>query len=463
MFLEVLLAIVVIIVICMIFYILVVQPRRSRARAKRLLEISNGTFDDAARDALQDLDAQTELTPEQHAMRGNIIRYNMLENPRHVPRGPAERRQFGRMVRDYENAIRGVGRRLQLRDHVGGGEIINGAAGGWNGIGGGWNGGAGNGWNGNRDDDAVILHNAMTLNDLFGPAVADPIEQDFDILQMMIMLNGAINEAAPVVQHNTIERRVTEATLGAENRAEVVENALRPRFTEDTQNVHDTKISGDSNEILRKISAPVDVEIEIAGAERYITDEADLKPIARERALGALRKMAERGPMSTYGLDEGHILALVWKRCSHVRNIVRRDEMQQSVASALADCYDGTPPKLVCANGRCTRVINSLALIDYDPSITSVMTFEAYKNEVMREVGEIFDNALEAAAEGTPEQRTVAESYRNPAATADPEAERAFKNDLRDAVDNLLAGYGDKFNARELEQLRQECYVYVTL
>lgn len=465
MFLEVLLAIVIVAVICLIFYILVMKPYRSHSRIQRLLEISNGTFDEPAQQALRDLDELTDLTPGQHAIRGNLIRYNLLENPRQIPRARTERRQFGRMVRDYEQAIRGLGQRLRVGGEVHGdnnridnrGGIIDGNFG--DDL---WNPRRGNVGVGIGDENPeFILHNAMTLNDLFGPMAQDPLEEDFDILQMMMLLNGAINENAPIVQRNTIETRVANAAAGAGNRAEVVANALRPQYTEDRQNVHDTKINSDLNEILRKIATPVNVQAEIADARRYIIAEFD--GIKRARAIEALNAMEAGGTMSTYGDTEDHILALVWKRCKDPRNAENREIMHEAVANALADCYDGTPLSLVCANGRCSRVINSLATIDYDPTMTGAMTFEAYKNTIMQEAGEIFDSVIENAKEEGGDMRQVALAYTDPTVDSPPEAERDFKNRLRDSVDNMLNGYRDKFTPQELERIRQECYVYVTL
>jgi hypothetical protein len=447
MTLEIILAIVIVAVIALIFYVLIVHREKKQARLKRLLAISNGTFDEPARMVLETLNTQDELTPTQHAVRGNIIRYNILENPRTIPRTGAERRQFGRMVRDYEQAVRGVGTRM-----VQGG-----------GMGRGDNGALNEGINGEEILEAGnIIRGAMTLNDLFGPAMRDPLEEDFDIFQMMFMLNGAVVENAPIIHQGIVEQRVQAAVAGAENRAAAVEAALAPKYTDDRQNVHDTKINSDLNEILRKIATPVSSDTEIESARSYI--RANRQGIARQRAEEALSVMAQGGHMSTYSDNEAHIFALTWKRCSDPRNAASADIMREAVVDALADCFDGEPKHLVCANGRCSRVINSLALVDYDPGISGAMTFEAYKNLIMREAAEIFENAVTEAAESTDDdQRQVAKSYTDPTITADPEAERAFKNHLQDSVDRMLDNYSDKFNARELEQLRRECYTYVTL
>lgn len=475
MVLELLLAVAVIVVIILIFYALVIQPRRRRARAKKLLEISSGTFDEPAQKALEDLDAQGELTPEQHAIRGNIIRYNLLENPRTIPRGTAERQQFGRMVRDYEQAVRGVGDQMRINIHDDrndrnarridgrGGERVGGRDGEGNHARANWRifGGTLHDHPDDNIEAANIIRGAMTLNDFFGPVAMDPIEQDFDILQMMMMLNTAVIENGPVIQQGLIEQRVQAAVATAPNRAAAVEAALAPKFTDDRQNVHDTKINSDLNEILKKIAAPVSSDTEIASARSYI--RANRNGIVRQRAEEALSVMAQGGHMSTYGDNEAHIFALVWKRCSDPRNAASADTMREAVVDALADCYDGEPKHLVCANGRCSRVINSLALVDYDPSINGAMTFEAYKNLIMREANEIFENALAEAEDGEESERLVARSYTDPSVTPDPDAEREFKNKLRDSVDRMLDNYRDKFNARELEQLRVETYTYVTL
>jgi hypothetical protein len=431
MVLEIILAIVIIAVILLIFYALVVQPRRRRDRVAKLLSISNGTFDDPAREVLEELNAQRELTPVQHAIRGNIIRYNLLENPREVPRAAPARRQFGRMVQDYERAVRGVGT-----------QFIRGAV------------------HDHTADAENIVRNALTLNDLFGPAVLNPLEDDFDILQMMMIFNGTLMENVPTIQKGVDEARVREATANAPNRAAAVTAALAPAYADDRQNVHDTKVNRDLNEILRKFAAPVNTEAELSSLRRYVALNAGPK---RARAEEAIEVMARGGAMSTFGDTEDHILALVWHRCSHPRNAGSESSLRDAVVAALADCFDGEPLRIVCANGRCSRVINSLVVIDYDPSICGAMTFEAYKNLIMQETAEIFDNALKDAANGDDGQRTVAAAYEDPSVEAPAEAEAEFKDSLKTAINNMLETYRAKFNARELEQLRQQCYTYVTI
>lgn len=434
MILELILAIVVICAIIIVFYIL--TKRERKRRAAKLLELSSGTFDVAAQEALEDLDTQPELTPEEHAVRGNIIRYNILEN--NAPRTRAGRNMFGRLIRDYDQAIRGVA----LRTIAGGFGVYHDHA------------------EAAGLDAVGIIRGAATLYDTFGPVAQNPLEDDYELMQMMQLLGGALNEAAPVVTENAIRARVQTAVAAAPTRHAAVEAALAPVVKPvDTQNVHDSKVSGDAREILRKIKSQVDVEDELDSIRGFIIENAEGQ--MRHRALEALEEMSKGGYMTTFGDNEASILAQVWKRCSHPRN--NEKDMRISVVSGLADCFDGTPQKLVCANGRCTRVINSLALIDYDPSLVSVLTFDAYKNLIMREALDIFNSALEDAENGTPAQRTVARSYEDPSVTADPEAEKEFQDSLRKAVDGLIDTYSDKFNPRELEQLRSETYTYVTL
>ena len=119
MILEILLAVVIMIVIAITFYIMVVQPRNRKHRLRALLNASNGTFDEPARDALKELNETIEgnkvPTPAQLAARGRLVRYNILDGQ---VRGHtrAQRVQFGQAVQDYDRAVRGLRQQVMDQD-----------------------------------------------------------------------------------------------------------------------------------------------------------------------------------------------------------------------------------------------------------------------------------------------------------------------------------------------------------
>lgn len=81
----VLIAAVVIVVAAAIWYAYT-APRRRRARVKKLITESVGTFDEPARAALAELNATEDKTPEDHFDRVRILRHNVLEGEDDIDR-----------------------------------------------------------------------------------------------------------------------------------------------------------------------------------------------------------------------------------------------------------------------------------------------------------------------------------------------------------------------------------------
>ena len=136
--------------------------------------------------------------------------------------------------------------------------------------------------------------------------------------------------------------------------------------------------------------------------------------------------------------------------------------MKEAVANSLADANEGG--HLVCINGRCSRVLSSLSLLDYDPTVGTALSFPAYLAQIMQETKEIFDIALKnAKASDDPLMQSVARSYEDINVVADDVRENEFKAGIKDSIDAMLETYETKFQPRELNQLREECYIYATL
>jgi len=136
--------------------------------------------------------------------------------------------------------------------------------------------------------------------------------------------------------------------------------------------------------------------------------------------------------------------------------------MREAIVNALADSIEGG--NQVCINGRCARVLNSLVTLDYDENVGAAMTFEAYKNQIFQETKEIINQELDRALASTNDKlRAVGEAYEGSDVEVDSTVEEQFKQEIKQEIDRNMEKYEDKLTPAEIDNLKQECYVYATL
>src|SRR3972149_2849747 len=85
----------------------------------------------------------------------------------------------------------------------------------------------------------------------------------------------------------------------------------------------------------------------------------------------------------------------VWERTKIHENEKKSRLMKEAVIDALVDCNEATG--LVCMNGRCGRLIESLTLLDYDKDIGKTQTNEMIRNQVFDEVKKMIDSEINSA------------------------------------------------------------------
>lgn len=412
-----------ILIVLVIMFIYAKSARsRTHIRIRELIDSSNGTFDGPAQEALEELNGD-ELTPEQHVTRGNIIRYNILQG--RLGGGDLFTRVHARrVIDDYNRAI--IGFAAEARAGV-------------------------------RDREFLIEPNIF-LNQM---PRADDIEEDPGLQRLLIAMWENVNVYGDRIGQNSAADKIKRAVENAPTRQAAIAAALKPEIAPDPQNVHDSKVNSDLREILRKVEAPVNVNDQIADAQKYISTLDDTRAGKATNVLDIIKKGEN---ISTFGEHENRIFALIWARCDDVRNYESRDNMREAVIQSLVDCYDGTPPSIVCINGRVGRVLNSIALLDYDPAISGAMTFAAYQSMIMNDAGDIFHEELNKLADSEdPAERELFTAYKDPTVVPNSDTEAAFKKTLTTRIETMLLAYKDKFSVGELDRLREDALSFVLL
>jgi hypothetical protein len=168
--------------------------------------------------------------------------------------------------------------------------------------------------------------------------------------------------------------------------------------------------------------------------------------------------MLQGGRIDTYDCTERDILLQVWRRIHDSRNRDNIDNLKDALADALVDA---SQPALVCANGRCSRVLGSLALLDFDPNAGNMMTLSAYKADIMRTCSEGFDKALKQAEHDQP---TVYQSYMDTCdVNINANEEAQFKKQLQKIIDDAIAEHSEHLTPAEQSNIRAECEVYLAI
>jgi hypothetical protein len=265
-----------------------------------------------------------------------------------------------------------------------------------------------------------------------------------------------------------VDDRVVNAKTATNSRVDAANMAFNDAttYTNNPQNVHDSKVNSDLRDVLAKMKATargMNIQTSLDEIHNWINNSDD--PLIMERhddAIKGLNKAREAAYITTYNEHEDAILAYTWERCKHPRNASNSDLMKDAVVTSLIDGVENNHQ--VCINGRCARILNSLATLDFDDNVANgALTLEAYRNQIFQEVKEIVNREIDTAKESSDEEiRAVGEAYET-GDELDNDAERRFKNNMKSEIDFNLSKYDDKLGNDDLEKIKQECYAYATI
>jgi hypothetical protein len=429
MFGYILLAFVVIILISIIYWLYIYNSdKRRRERASKHAQASCGTFDANAQQALAELSNIAQPTPADHFQRGRILQHNVIGGE------PIARRMIPHIIDNviqiYTNSI------LGLRDDP------------------------------HDADPAFIIDHIVDFNRQLDHA---NFEDEY-MAQVVFGFNNTVAAAAPLVREEAIKNRVEAAVTDSVTRSAAIDKCFNTaiKYTNDSQNVHDSKVNKDLHMALvaLKETAPAELSPPAAIEEARAYIRAKRPTIGAESAANALQvldRISGGETIGTFGDTEDRIFAYTWERCKHPRNVENAELMREAIVTALAECIE--KGSQVCINGRCGRILNSLVMLDFDRDVAAgAMTFEAYKNQIYQDTNTIVNEAIDRAVNSDDaELQAVGRSYETGDISSRTGAELQFKAEIKAAIDANLHTYADKLSRVELDNLRQECYVYATL
>lgn len=390
MYLELCVAFLVILVIILLYkWITAITPRESYDK-------SSGTFDVYAKTALNAVDHLDHPTTDDFMLTGDIIGFNILGGDEFLP----------------------MRTQIALADHAA------------------------------RAYTLAVRTAPLRLPDVDLHHIEDFMFEwpDEDLQNALFEVNR------PAVIAQDIGTRQANARAGAATREEAVEKFFDNGivFTANAQSSHDSTANHDLRATFAKFKkSPMMVDNTYADIETFM-DRADLSEDTMRKARETLARVKTGGRISTFNDSEDNILATVWNRAYIPENEGNEDLIKEAVIHALADGVD--KGVVVCANGRTSRILNSLATLDHEQEDGGALTFEAYRNQIFGESQDIISRELNAA------EPELVEAFNSGEGDA-----HLLIESMKSEIDVNLEQYRTKFSNKEFEKIRADCHAGVDI
>ena len=174
--------------------------------------------------------------------------------------------------------------------------------------------------------------------------------------------------------------------------------------TNDTQNSHDTTVISCLKSILKRIRHD-QLGMELPTTDEIInhirsTDYSDNRPELTELAIETIKHIEQGHLIMALESTDKECLQRIWLRASDPKNAEVKEKIYQAIFDALIDSWeydDNNEKKMVCVNGRSSRILSSLVLLDWDKSNWDIKRLEQIKNDIFEQVRQLIDEIAHGA------------------------------------------------------------------
>ena len=387
-----------------------------------VLRRSNGTFDNAARIALERVNTRIARgggNPAiDHELRANIIRHNILghehrydldENGRltnNATRELNERRRHMQVLRDDFRRIT---------------NLINGIT--------------------TTALDNVIIFGYDGQNQIF---MNDQFLQPQDMPELIQTANQRREEAITARQQIALESTPSDVPPSKTFLELSIQN------TNDAQNVHDTSINATIGDIIKRLRADQNNMIlpsvdEIWEEIKKNGEELSDKRLFKINDVGEVIvriKMGER--IIIHNLTDEECLQRVWLRINDPKNNETKKQLRQAIFDALFDCWEeGIIGKhIVCVTGRVTKLLSALTLLDWDEKNWEFKRLEQIKNDIFVKTAKVItDEATIASKSDDPDIKNAGLSYLGSDTEASEAAEEQLASKIKGAIRDMILAH----------------------
>ena len=345
---------------------------------------SNGTFDEAAELALQR--AKTRNSTNDNLLSATIITRNILTHE-HKP-------EFDKNGNPTQNSLEVSQARRNLFDDAKNNYITV-----------------------LQDNDIKFRNNVNNiLNDVLGFAFEglamlitnDPLIHNFINLNENVvdetLINLANNRRTEVINERKNIAHIKTIEEKESKNSEIKRYLeLSTQNTNDLQNSHDTGVLSCLKSVIDRLRDEQKKMI-LPSLDEIIYEFKNNSAIFSENRLYKVKdvidvidrtRLGEK--VISIGANDEECLRRVWLRSFHPNN----DEMKikQSIFDVLYDCWeDGLfERKIVCVNGRTSRILSSLILLDFDTRNWEVKRLEQLKNDIYQKTAIVIEEEAKNA------------------------------------------------------------------
>jgi len=423
----ILLVVLVVLLCAVVTFIEYKKPSKLRGRALEELAMSCGTYDDHAESAIEAIESipKARKTSSDRYLAGRVRDLNLTEGSiADAPRDTAMN-----IVRDYVLAMDMAAneQEMGIRGHI---------------------------------PPVVIIE-----------GVGGFVERNYPLLGERFL--DHYHGAASTITTRDTSQKSTSAQKQATSRKDYTDRFVNSSVTHtaDPQNSHDSSVNVSLRNTLALLRSTNTTNLDFATcvdeALGTVTMCGDLSPGRQAAAVRAVRALNPNNIISTLASDEGEVFQLVWNRSHDPANSDHADIIRANIISALADFYeidaDGLPrDRPVCINGRCARLLESLAVCDHDSKLSGALTIEERKNTLYEEIRTMLNAAIaEAKSSQDPDTQAVGASYEDPSITTKPEAEARFREGLTNRVDEILSRHEAFFPGALFDGVRRDAHAAI--
>lgn len=228
---------------------------------------------------------------------------------------------------------------------------------------------------------------------------------NFDPVMRVTGARPAVNVVLADLAQNRREKLVAarkEIAGGAPTpagRADMYIN-LAKQETDDPQNSHDTGVLASLRAIVARLRAENYQLAPTTEIKRVIESHgvtlSENRPTVLADVLKVISRIEEGDRVISIGATDEECLQLVWARIHDPRNAADFMNLERALFDALYDCWHSGigAREIVCVNGRASRILGALVLLDFDEKNWEVKKFEQFKNDIF----DLTRNVIEAAS-----------------------------------------------------------------
>lgn len=189
---------------------------------------------------------------------------------------------------------------------------------------------------------------------------------------------------------------------------------LSQRNTSDAQNSHDPSVNAAKKAIVERLRGDQG-DYERLPTLDQIIDEMRLdsddfsrdprtsqpRPALTDNAVAVVMRAHNGERSASAQATDEEVLRRVWARADDSQNTEKRDLMRQAVYDALVDSWERGigGDRIQCVDGRISRMVGALSLLDHDQENWGMQRLEQHKNDIYAMAADVIRAAAVEAAE----------------------------------------------------------------